>query len=98
MATVVLDDEPVIAAWLERRGALGQDGRDEVWEGDHHVAPHGHARNGDIAMQLVVLLHGRARAAGFRIWQRDDEAYGESGRSDLLGLAADQVASDVDWP
>lgn len=31
MATVVLDDEPVIAAWLERRRALGQSGRDEVW-------------------------------------------------------------------
>ena len=141
-----------------------------VWEGDHHAAAHEHARNGDIAMQLVVLLHGRARAAGLhsgglfnlgepddfripdlgfhrsrdyhdymptaalvvevlsprdetfkkfgfyavhavdevwvvdpvghtvRIWQRDDEAYDESGRSDLLGLDADQVASDVDWP
>ena len=33
-----------------------------------------------------------------RIWQRDDEAFDESGRSDLLGLDADQVASDVDWP
>ena len=62
MATVVLDDEPVIAAWLEQRRALGQDGRDEVWEGDHHVAPHGHARNGNIAMQLVVLLHAATRA------------------------------------
>ena len=62
MATVVLDDEPVTAAWLDRCRDLGQDGRDEVWEGDHHVAAHEHAR------------------------------------SDLLGLDADQVASDVDWP
>lgn len=170
MATVVLDDEPVIAAWLERRRALGQDGRDEVWEGDYHVAPHEHARNGNIAMQLVVLLAGPARAAGLhpgglfnlgepddfrvpdlgyhrtrefldymstaalvvevlsprdetfkkfgfyaahavdevwvvdpvghtvRIWQRKDGAYEESGRSDLLGVDAAQVAGDVDWP
>ena len=54
---MVLDDEPVIAAWLERRRALGQDGRDEVWVGDYHVAAHEHARNGDIATQPVMLLH-----------------------------------------
>ena len=59
---MVQDDEAVIAAWLERRRALVQDRRDEVWEGDRHVAVHEHAR------------------------------------SDLLGLDADQVASDVDWP
>ena len=59
---MVQDDEAVIAAWLERRRALVQDRRDEVWEGDHHVAAHEHAR------------------------------------SDLLGLDADRVASDVDWP
>ena len=33
-----------------------------------------------------------------RIWHRRDGAYDESGRGDLLGLDATQVAGDVDWP
>lgn len=64
MTTVVLGHEPVVEAWLEQRRALGQDGRDEVWEGVYHVAPHEHGRNGAVAMQLVLVLAGCARAAG----------------------------------
>lgn len=64
MTTVVLGREPVVEAWLEQRRALGQDGRDEVWEGVYHVAPHEHGRNGAVAMRLVLLLAGRAEAAG----------------------------------
>lgn len=56
--------EPVIEAWLQRRRALGQDGRDEVWEGVYHVAPHEHGRNGAVAMQLVLVLTESVRAAG----------------------------------
>ena len=42
------------------------------------IAAHEHALNGDIAMQMVVLLHGRARAAGlhsgglFNLGEPDD--------------------------
>ena len=66
MTTVVLGHEPVVEAWLEQRRTLGQDGRDEVWKGVHHVAPQESGRNGAVAMDLVVLLREAARAAGLR--------------------------------
>lgn len=65
MRTVV-GPEPVVQAWLDERHALGQDGRDEVWEGTYHVAPHEHARNGVVAVELAHLLRGPAQAAGLR--------------------------------
>ena len=55
---------PAFDAWLERRRALGQDKKDEIWEGVYHVAPHEHARNGRIAWRLGRLLQDRADAAG----------------------------------
>jgi hypothetical protein len=63
--TVLLCEPPFeIAEWLKRRQALGQDGLDEVWEGDYHVAPMAHARHGDVGTQVNVLLWPRARRAG----------------------------------
>lgn len=64
MSTLVPGHEPVVEAWLQQRRALGQDGRDEVWEGVYHVAPHEHGRNGAVAMQLVLVLAGPAKTAG----------------------------------
>jgi len=65
--TVVLgDDHQVLTDWLERRRALGQDGHDEVWEGEYHVAPMSNSRHGDVQMQLAELLGPRARRAGLR--------------------------------
>ena len=66
MSTLVLGREPVVEAWLAQRRALGQDARDEVWEGVYHVAPHEHGRNGAVAMELVVLLGPPAKRAGLR--------------------------------
>jgi len=66
MTTVVLGHEPVVEAWLEQRRTLGQDGRDEVWDGVYHVAPHEHGRNGAVTMELVVVLREAALAAGLR--------------------------------
>ena len=66
MTTVVLGQEPVVEAWLEQRRVLGQDGRDEVWDGVYHVAPHEHGRNGAVVMELVVVLREAALAAGLR--------------------------------
>ena len=66
MSTLIVGREPVVEAWLEQRRALGQDGRDEVWEGVLHVAPHEHGRNGAVAMDLVALFRAPARAAGLR--------------------------------
>lgn len=65
--TVVCGEPPdVLTEWLERRHALGQDGHDEVWEGEYHVAPVANSRHGDVATQLNVLLWPRARHAGLR--------------------------------
>ena len=61
-----MKDEPVIEAWLEQRRALGQDGRDEFWEGVLHVARHEHSRNGVVVSQLVTRLHDAARRAGLQ--------------------------------
>ncbi len=66
MPTVVHGLPQVLDDWLAQRRALGQDGRDEVWEGVLHVAPYEHARNGDLAMQLVLLLREAAAAGGLR--------------------------------
>ena len=66
MSTLVLGHEPVVEAWLQQRRALGQDGRDEVWQGVYHVAPHEHGRNGAVASELQALLRAPAWAAGLR--------------------------------
>lgn len=64
VSTLVLGPQPQIEGWLARRRALGQDGRDEVWEGVYHVTPHEPARNGIAAMALAALLDAPARVAG----------------------------------
>lgn len=64
MDTLVVGDQPEVAAWLERRRALGQDRFDEVWEGVYRVAPHERSENGIVAAQLQALLFPHARRAG----------------------------------
>jgi hypothetical protein len=65
--TLFLDEPPrEVASWLERRRALGQDRRDEVWEGVYHVVPAAHFRRGDVQAQLVALLGPRAARVGLR--------------------------------
>ena len=86
MTTVVLGHEPVIEAWLADRRAKGLDGRDEVWEGVLHVAPHEHGRNGIIASELQVLLSRPAKAAGLR-----------AGGSFNLGQPSDFRVPDLGW-
>ncbi|MEH3076862.1 MAG: Uma2 family endonuclease [Quadrisphaera sp.] len=66
MSTLFVEDDPAVEALLARRRELGLDGKDEVWEGVYHVAPHEHARNGITAMSLTVVLDGRARRAGLQ--------------------------------
>ena len=67
MRTVVLGDRPVeLEELIARRRALGQDGHDEVWEGEYHVAPHAHSHHGLIDDELAVLLRPFARRAGLR--------------------------------
>ncbi len=67
MTTVVLGERPQeLDAWLERRRELGQDGFDEVWEGEYHGAPVAHGRHGLVDDQLAQVLGPRARQAGLR--------------------------------
>ena len=65
MPAVVLDPIPdEITALQERRAALGQDRRDEIWEGVLHMVPSPSGEHAVIAQQLAVLLDSPARAAG----------------------------------
>lgn len=65
MRTVVLGERPAeLEAFLTRRRALGQDGFDEVWEGEYHVAPMARPAHGYVSNQLAVLLAPFAASAG----------------------------------
>lgn len=66
MSTLFVENDPVVESWLARRRELGLDGKDEVWEGVYHVAPHEHGRNGETAMALAEHLNARARSRGLR--------------------------------
>jgi len=65
MRTLLPDPLPTeLQGLLERRKRLGQDGKDEVWEGVLHVVPAPSGRHADILQQLAELLGRPARAAG----------------------------------
>ena len=64
MTTVVLGEQPEVEQWLERRRSLGQDGRDEVWEGVYHVAPLEQPHNAIVAAEVLHRLRPRAERAG----------------------------------
>src|SRR3954462_9354769 len=61
---VINDTEhvPEVAAFLQRRGAAGQDRFDEMWEGTYHVEPAPTGRQGALAAQLAVILTTRMGA------------------------------------
>ena len=86
MSTLFVGHEPVVEAWLERRRALGLDGRDEVWEGVLHVTPPEHGRDGAVAMDLQALFRAPARAAGLR-----------AGGSVNVGVPRDHRIPDLVW-
>lgn len=74
--TVLLGEPPpVVADWLQHRRELGQDGFDEVWDGEYHVAPMAHRRQGDVDAQLAMLLWPRARHRG--LWPSSPANIGE---------------------
>ena len=65
MRTLLPDPPPAeLQALLERRRRLGQDGKDEVWEGVLHMVPGPAHRHGNLSQQLAVILDAPARAAG----------------------------------
>jgi hypothetical protein len=66
MSTLFVGRDPAVESLLARRRELGLDGKDEVWEGVYHVAPHEHGRNGVTAMSLVIVLDAPSRRAGLQ--------------------------------
>jgi hypothetical protein len=55
---------PELDALIERRKALGQDTRDEIWGGDDHMNPSPRTRHGILAVHLLLLVEPYATAAG----------------------------------
>lgn len=51
---------------IARRRRLGQDGRDEVWEGRYVVAPDPHGFHGEVSSEARALLKPAARRTGLR--------------------------------
>ena len=47
---------PRLRNLLQRRRAFGQDLFDEVWEGDYHIAPASHGRQGFVDFELAGIL------------------------------------------
>ena len=65
MRTVILDPLPEeIAAFVERRRALGQDAYDEVWDGVYHMAPAPSAEHAALQHTLSEVLGAIARTFG----------------------------------
>ena len=57
MRTVLLGPpSPDVQAFIDRRRTLGQDGFDEVWDGEYHVAPMARSDHGQVQAQLLALL------------------------------------------
>ncbi|MHB1537654.1 MAG: Uma2 family endonuclease [Solirubrobacteraceae bacterium] len=68
MPTVVLDPAPAgLRLLAERRRLLGQDRRDEMWEGVLHMVPGPSFRHATLAAQVTELLGPAARAAGLTV-------------------------------
>lgn len=55
---------PEIANWLNRRRELGQDRRDEVWDGVYHVAPGPSKEHAYVDGEIAGVVRQRAKAVG----------------------------------
>lgn len=65
MPTLLRDPLPgEVQELLRRRARLGQDHKDEVWEGVLHVVPAPEVRHARISQQLAEIVGPAARAAG----------------------------------
>jgi Uma2 family endonuclease len=77
MRTLLPDPPPAgIAELLERRKRLGQDRKDEIWEGVLHVVPAPSHRHSSLGAQVKAILHEPAAAAGLTV--TDDFNLGDS--------------------
>ncbi len=77
MRTLLPDPPPTeLQALLERRKRLGQDRKDEVWEGVLHMVQAPAHRHATLAAQIKALLREPASAAGLEV--TDDFNLGDS--------------------
>jgi Uma2 family endonuclease len=77
MRTLLPDPPPVdLQAMLERRKRLGQDRRDEVWEGVLHMVPGPSGEHSTLGAQIKRLLAAPATASGLIV--TDDFNVGDS--------------------
>lgn len=77
MRTLISEPLPTeVEALLERRKKLGQDRRDEVWEGVYHMVPAPSGEHAAVAAQVKALLRTPATAAGLIV--TDDFNVGDS--------------------
>lgn len=77
MRTLLPDPLPTeVQALLERRRRLGQDRRDEVWEGVYHVVPAPSGEHATLAAHVKRLLATPAADAGLIV--TDDFNVGDS--------------------
>lgn len=61
-----MESQSMVQEWLERRRQLGQDGRDEVWDGVYHVVPNARSEHAEVAAEVLGALRDRAKKAGLR--------------------------------
>jgi len=93
MRTLVPSDRPEIEEFLARRRALGQDSRDEMWEGTYHMAPEASAAHAFVQWEMAAVLRPLALAAG--LWATGPFNLGigrESFRVPDFGLHAQEPA------
>ena len=68
MRTLISEPLPTeVQALLERRRKLGQDRRDEVWEGVYHMVRAPSHKHSTLAAQIKALLRPPALAAGLEV-------------------------------
>jgi Uma2 family endonuclease len=65
--TVILGEHPEVQMLIEQRRLLGQDKRDEVWEGVYYVTPHAHAHHGLVQIRLGRILDDLAAPKGLTV-------------------------------
>jgi len=67
MTTVILGENFEVQELIEQRRALGQDGRDEMWDGVYYMTPHANMAHALLQMELGGLLRSRASARGLLV-------------------------------
>lgn len=88
MKTVVLGEmPPPLVSFLAERRRLGLDGHDEVWAGEHHMAPMGSAEHA--AAELVT-----SRSQWYR---RVEQGFEPVAASAVLGVSGTEVDVALGW-